>query len=164
ECSCRTAREAMGEGCGHLKEDMCILLGHAADDYIRTARGRAITREEAFDIIKRAEENGLMHQIPNADGPGHTHAICNCCGCSCYATRLAGMFRNNDFVRSNYVSKVDKDKCVACGECVQVCPVNALKLGQKLCTKTPIPEKKRVDFAHNTEWGEDKWNVDHRIN
>ncbi|MEW8994551.1 FAD-dependent oxidoreductase [Clostridium sp.] len=164
DCSCRTSREAMGEGCGHLKEDMCIQLGHAAEYYIRTGRGRAITREEAFEIIKRAEENGLMHQIPNADGPGHTHAICNCCGCSCYATRLAGMFRNNDFVRSNYVSKVDKDKCVACGECVQVCPVNALKLGQKLCTKTPISENKREDFAHNTEWGEDKWNVDHRTN
>jgi len=164
DCSCRTSREAMGEGCGHLKEDMCIQLGHAAEYYIRTGRGRAITREEAFEIIKRAEENGLMHQIPNADGPGHTHAICNCCGCSCYATRLAGMFGNNDFVRSNYVSKVDKDKCVACGECVQVCPVNALKLGQKLCTKTPIPENKREDFAHNTEWGEDKWNVDHRTN
>ncbi len=163
-CSCRTSREAMGEGCGHLKEDMCIQLGHAAEYYIRTGRGRKITREEAFEIIKRAEENGLMHQIPNADGPGNTHAICNCCGCSCYATRIAGMFQNNDMVRSNYVSKVDKDKCVACGECVQVCPVNALKLGQKLCTKTPIVEKKREDFAYNTEWGEDKWNVDYRIN
>ncbi|MHC1748279.1 MAG: FAD-dependent oxidoreductase [Cellulosilyticaceae bacterium] len=163
-CSCRTSREAMGEGCGHLKEDMCIQLGHAAEFYIRTGRGRAITREEAFDIIRRAEENGLMHQMPNLDGPGVTHAICNCCGCSCYATRIAGMFRNNDMVRSNYVSKVDKDKCVACGECVEVCPVNALKLGQKLCTKTPIEEKKQEDFAHNTEWGEDKWDVDHRIN
>jgi len=136
----------------------------AAEYYIRTGRGRAITREEAFEIIKRAEENGLMHQMPNADGPGKTHAICNCCGCSCYATRIAGMFLNNDMVRSNYVSRVDKDKCVGCGECVQVCPVNALKLGQKLCAKTPIIEKKRVDFAHNTEWGPDKWNVDHRIN
>ncbi len=164
DCSCRTSREAMGEGCGHLKEDMCIQLGHAAEYYIRTGRGRKITREEAFDIIKRAEENGLMHQIPNTDGPGKTHAICNCCGCSCYATRIAGLFNNNDMVRSNYVSKVDKEKCVACGECVSVCPVNALKLGQKLCTKTPIVEKKRVDFAHNTEWGEDKWNIDYRIN
>ncbi|MGL4773392.1 MAG: FAD-dependent oxidoreductase [Clostridium sp.] len=164
DCSCRTSREAMGEGCGHLKEDMCIQLGHAAEYYIRTGRGRKITREEAFDIIKRAEENGLMHQVPNADGPGHTHAICNCCGCSCYATRIAGMFGNNDMVRSNYVSEVDKDKCVACGECVQVCPVNALKLGQKLCTNTPIKEKVREDFAHNSEWGEDKWNVDHRTN
>ena len=164
DCSCRTSREAMGEGCGHLKEEMCIQLGHAAEYYIRTGRARAITREEAFEIIKKAEENGLMHQIPNTDGPGKTHAICNCCGCSCFATRIAGMFNNNDMVRSNYVSKVDKDKCVACGECVEVCPVNALKLGQKLCTKTPIVEEKRVDFPSNTEWGPDKWNVDHRTN
>jgi len=154
----------MGEGCGHLKEDMCIQLGHAAEYYIRTGRGRAITREEAFEIIRKAEGNGLMHQIPNTDGPGKTHAICNCCGCSCFATRIAGMFLNNDMVRSNYISQIDKDKCVACGECVEICPVNALKLGQKLCTKTPIIEEKRVDFPSNTEWGEDKWNEDHRIN
>lgn len=164
DCSCRTAREIMGEGCGHLKEDMCIQLGHAAEYYIRTGRGREITREEAIEIIDRAEENGLMHQIPNTDGPGQTHAICNCCGCSCLSLRTAGMFMNNDMVRSNYVSRVDKDKCVACGECVITCPVNALKLGQKICTIKPINEKKRVDFPSNTEWGPDKWNPDYRTN
>jgi len=164
DCSCRTSREAMGEGCGHLKEDMCIQMGHAAEYYIRTARGREITREEAFEIIKRAEENGLMHSIPNTDGPGKTHAICNCCGCSCFALRIAGMFLNNDMVRSNYVSQIDEEKCVACGECAAICPVNALKLGQKLCSKTPIVEKKREDFPSNTEWGPDKWNPDYRTN
>lgn len=163
DCSCRTSREAMGEGCGHLKEDMCIQMGHAAEHYIRTGRGRQITREEAFEIIRRAEENGLMHSIPNLDGSGHTHAICNCCGCGCFAMRLANMYVNPDIVRSNYVSKVDTDKCVACGECVENCPTNALKLGQKLCTKTPIPEKKR-ELPYDTEWGLDKWNPDYRIN
>ncbi len=142
DCSCRTAREAMEEGCGHLKEDMCIQMGHAAEYYIRTGRGRQITREEAFEIIRRAEENGLMHQIPNLDGSGRTHAICNCCGCSCLSLRTAEMFKNVDMVRSNYVSQVDKDKCVACGECVENCPVNALQLGQKLCTVKPLPVKK----------------------
>jgi NADPH-dependent glutamate synthase beta subunit-like oxidoreductase/NAD-dependent dihydropyrimidine dehydrogenase PreA subunit len=164
DCSCRTARESMGEGCGHLKEEMCIQLGHAAEYYLRTGRGRQITREEAFEIIQRAEENGLMHQIPNTDGPGKTHAICNCCGCACLALRTAGMFLNNDMVRSNYISHVDTEKCVACGECVEVCPVNALKLGQKLCTKTPIEEKQREEFPYDTEWGPDKWNPDYRIN
>ncbi len=163
DCSCRTAREAMGEGCGHLKEDMCIQMGHAAEYYIRTGRGREITREEAFEIIKRAEENGLMHQIPNTDGPGHTHAVCNCCGCSCLSLRTAGMFLNTDMVRSNYVSHVDKDKCVACGECVETCPVGALKLGQKICAKTPVPEKKRL-LPYDTEWGPDKWNPEYRTN
>lgn len=163
DCSCRIARESMGEGCGHLKEDMCIQMGHAAEYYIRTGRGRQITREEAFEIIKRAEENGLMHQIPNLDGSGETHAICNCCGCSCLSLRTASMFKNVDMVRSNYVSHIDKDKCVACGECVEVCPVNALQLGQKLCAKTPLTIKKE-ETPRDTEWGPEKWNPDYRNN
>ena len=163
DCSCRTARKVMGEGCGHLAEDMCIQMGHAAEYYIRTGRGKQITREEAFEIIKRAEENGLMHQIPNLDGSGKTHAICNCCGCSCLSLRTAGMFKNVDMVRSNYVSSVNKEKCVACGECVVNCPVNALQLGQKLCSTKPLPVKK-IETPRDTEWGEDKWNPDYRIN
>lgn len=163
DCSCRISRRVMGEGCGHLAEDMCIQMGHAAEYYIRTGRGRQITREEAFEIIKRAEENGLMHQIPNLDGSGKTHAICNCCGCSCFSLRTASMFKNVDMVRSNYVSQVDKDKCVACGECVANCPVNALQLGQKLCSIKPIPAKK-VETPRDTEWGPEKWNPDYRIN
>lgn len=163
DCSCRTAREVMGEGCGHLKEDMCIQLGHAAEYYIRTGRGREITREEAFEIIRRAEENGLMHQIPNTDGPGKTHAICNCCGCSCLSLRTAEMFINTDMVRSNYISQVDKEKCVACGECVEACPTNALQLGQKICGSKPIVIPSR-ETPRDNEWGPDKWNPDYRTN
>ncbi len=164
-CSCRTDREIMGEGCGHLKEDMCIQMGHAAEYYIRTGRGREITREEAFEIIQRAEENGLMHQIPNIDGSGKTHAICNCCGCSCLSLRSGTMYKNVDMVRSNYVSKVDKDKCVACGQCVENCPMNAMRLGQKLCSNGPVTED--ITTTHtprNNDWTEKEWNIDYRTN
>lgn len=164
DCSCRTSREAMGEGCGHLKEEMCIQLDHAAEYYIKTGRGREITREEALDIIRRAEDNGLMHSVPNLDAPGHTHAICNCCGCGCYAMRLANEFLNNDIVRSNYQSKVDESKCVACGECVDVCPTNALRLGQKLCGKIPVAEAMTLETPRDTEWPEAKWQSNYRTN
>ena len=164
DCSCRTSREVMGEGCGHLKEEMCIQLGHAAEYYIKTGRGRAITREEADEIIRRAEDNGLMHSIPNLDEPGHTHAICNCCGCGCFALRLANEFLNNDIVRSNYRAVVDKEKCVACGECVEKCPTNAVRLGQKLCSKQPIDERITREIPQNTEWPPEKWNSDYRLN
>ncbi|WP_330586799.1 FAD-dependent oxidoreductase [Aminipila terrae] len=164
DCSCRTVREIMGEGCGHLKEDMCIQMGHAAEYYIRTGRGRKISREEAFEVIRKAEENGLVHQIPNTDGSGKTHAICNCCGCSCLSLRTAEMFLNPDMVRSNYVSHVDKTKCVGCGECVEGCQVNALRLGQKICTKIPVKEPERTALPYDTEWGSEHWNPGYRYN
>lgn len=164
-CSCRTDREAMGEGCGHLKEDMCIQMGHAAEYYIRTGRGREITRDEAFEIIKRAEENGLMHQIPNIDGSGKTHAICNCCGCSCLSLRSGTMYKNVDMVRSNYISKVDSEKCVACGQCVENCPMNAMQLGQKLCSSEPITDNITTIYTpRNNAWTQNDWNENYRFN
>lgn len=164
DCSCRTSREENGEGCGHLKEEMCIQLDDAAEYYIRTNRGREVGKDEAREIMRKAEANGLMHQIPNTEGDGHTHAICNCCGCSCYALRAASMYNNPDMVRSNFISEVDKEICVGCGECVEVCPTNALKLGQKICTKEKVEIPERKVFPHNTVWGPDKWDFEYRDN
>ena len=164
-CSCRTNREIMGEGCGHLKEDMCIQMGHAAEYYIRTKRGREITREEAVAILKRAEKNGLMHQIPNIDGSGKTHAICNCCGCACLSLRTGNMYKNTDMLRSNYVAETDKEKCAACGQCVENCPTNALKLGQKLNSKTPVTRDiTTTRTPRNNDWSQKEWNPDYRVN
>ncbi|MBC2396772.1 FAD-dependent oxidoreductase [Clostridium tetanomorphum] len=162
DCACRTSMRVIGQGCGHTVEEMCIQLGPAAEYYIRTGRGRQITREEAIAICKKAEKEGLIHQIPNLSGPGKTLAICNCCGCSCFGLRNANLYRNPDFSRSNYVSQVDKDKCVACGECVENCPSNALTLGQNLCTKKPIAVEKEKETPYDTKWGKDKWNPDYR--
>ena len=162
DCACRTSMRVIGEGCGHTVEDMCIQLGPAAEFYIRTGRGKRITREEAIDICKRAEKEGLIHSIPNLSGPGKALAICNCCGCSCFGLRNTNLYRNPDFSRSNYVAKVDRDKCVGCGECVENCQANALTLGQNLCTKEPITTPKEKETPYDTQWGKDKWNYDYR--
>jgi NADPH-dependent glutamate synthase beta subunit-like oxidoreductase len=161
DCACRESMRIIGKGCGHTVEDICLRLGSAAQYYIRTGKGKQVTREEAREICLQAEKEGLMHQIPNLSGPGNALAICNCCGCSCFGLRNANLYRNPDWSRSNYVSQVDKDKCVACGECVEHCPSNALTLGQNLCTKNPIPAPKVQDTPYDTQWGKDKWNFDY---
>jgi NADPH-dependent glutamate synthase beta subunit-like oxidoreductase/NAD-dependent dihydropyrimidine dehydrogenase PreA subunit len=164
DCSCRVARRILGEGCGHLETDMCVHMGLGAEYYIRTGRARQVTREEAAAIFKKAEENGLMHQMPNTEELGDAVAICNCCGCSCFANRQATMFGGYDACGSNYRAEVDEDKCVACGQCVENCPTNALKLGQKLCTKTPLDEPAKHPNIKEHIWTRKNWNVDYRTN
>lgn len=162
DCACRTSMRSIGEGCGHTIEDMCIQVGPAAEYYIRTGKGRKISREQAFAICDQAEKEGLVHSIPNLSGPGKALAICNCCGCSCFGLRNTTFYRNPDWSRSNYVAQVDKDKCVACGECVENCQAGAATLGQNLCTINPLPVAKEKDTPYDTQWGKDKWNYDYR--
>lgn len=163
DCSCRASRRHIEEGCGHLEHEMCIQMGSGAEYYISTGRGREITRAEAEEIIKRAEDMGMMHEGPHTEELGECFAICNCCGCACFSMRIATLFKTPDAIRSNYVSQVDKEKCVACGQCVENCPTNALQLGQRLCAKTPLPEKKEKT-ARNHVWHHDNWNVNYREN
>ena len=137
-CSCRRSRRILGEGCGHLEDDMCIGVGDMADYIVETGKGRYIDIDEVMEILQRAEDNGFVHQITNIDGEDKIFAICNCCVCSCYALRTSQYFNTPNMSRSSYIAKVDTEKCVACGQCVEYCPAGAVKLGQKLCTKEPI--------------------------
>lgn len=49
--------------------------------------------------------------------------------------RTSQLFNTPNMSRSAYVAHVDKEKCVACGRCVEYCPAGATRLGQKLCDK-----------------------------
>lgn len=163
-CSCRRSRRLMGEGCGHLEEDMCMYVGENAKSYVAAGYHRMVTKEEAYEILKRAEDNGLVHEVNQTDGIDDVGAICNCCGCSCYALRIANYFRTPEGISSNFVAKVDKDKCVACGQCVENCQTNAVKLGKKLCSLEPDPEVKPDITPDDVMWGSKYYNKDYRLN
>lgn len=164
DCSCRATREIMGEGCGHLKEDMCLHLGYAAEYYAETGKAHYVTKEEAIELLKRAEENGLVHSLTNIYAPGRSDAICNCCSCACFGLRLGVLFGARDAVASNFRAEVTEDKCVACGQCVEVCPANAVKLGQKLPTKAPLAPEPAYKKIINSAWKREDWDEDYRIN
>ncbi|MDD5828838.1 MAG: FAD-dependent oxidoreductase [Lachnospira sp.] len=163
-CSCRMSRKTFDEGCADDPNDWCIAVGDMADYVVETNKGgRYVTKEEVLEILKKAEDNGYVHQITNIDGENKIFAICNCNVNVCYALRTSQLFNTPNMSRSAYVAKVTKESCVACGKCVEVCPAGAVKLGQKLCRKDgsevtypkhPLPSEQK--------WGPHMWSEDYR--
>jgi len=97
------------------------------------------------------------------DGTNKIWAICNCERNVCLALRTSQYFHTPNMSRSNYVAKVNPENCVACGQCVETCPANAIKLGQNLCTHKPIKYPKAV-LPDNHTWGEHRYNPNFRNN
>ena len=156
DCACRTGARLLGKGCEHTHVDTCIQLGDGADYLVRTGRARRVTKEEALDILKDMERNGLVHQIWNQLGANKSTFICNCCGCSCTSLKALNLMNLPDANRSNYVAKIDPEKCVGCGACVEDCNVNALALGSCFAKESQVP----TDHPHpfETDWTEEFWN------
>lgn len=164
-CSCRASRKVLGDGCGDDDYGWCIGVGDFADYCRETNKGHDITYEEAMAILQRAEDNGFVHQITNIDGENKIFGICNCNVNICNALRTSQLFNTPNMSRSAYVAHVDKEKCVACGRCVEYCPAGALQLGQKLCTKDGKEvEYPRQELPDAKKWGPDKWDPNYRDN
>ena len=164
-CSCRRSQTVRGEGSGDLADLWCIAVGDCAKYSIETGKdGHEATYEEVMEVLQRAEDEGYVHQITNIDGEDKIFAICNCAPGVCYALRTSQLFNTPNLSRSAYIAHVDKENCVACGKCVEVCPAGAAKLGQKLCTKNGPVEYPKHELPDDNHWGPDKWDEDYRDN
>ena len=163
-CSCRRSRKTFDEGCADDPEGWCIAVGDMADYVVETNKGgRYITREEALEIFKQAEDNGFVHQITNIDGENKIFAICNCNVNVCYALRTSQLFNTPNMSRSAYVAHVNTNNCVACGRCVEFCPSGAVTLGQKLCKKDGSQvQYPKMPLPSEQKWGPHMWTEDYR--
>ena len=162
-CSCRYSRAKLGEGCTDDVNDWCIQVGDMADYTVETGRAHYITKEEALEILKKAEENGYVHQTTNIDGSDHIFDICNCNVQICNALRTSLLYNTRNLSKSAYTAEVSRDKCVACNRCVEVCPAGAIRLGQKLKTK----DGKEVEYPKailpdKIRWGKYAWDENYR--
>ena len=165
QCSCRASRAVMGEGCADDPSSWCIGVGDFADYCRETGKGHDITYEEAMRILQAAEDNGFVHQITNIDGENKIFGICNCNVKICNALRTSQLFNTPNLSRSAYTAEVDREKCVACGKCVEYCPAGAVKLGQKLCDKQgKTVEYPKHELPNSITWGPEHWDPDYRDN
>jgi len=123
ECMCRT----------HYKRcdkplDVCFVLNEVGDKFVEKGHARKISVAEAADVLRKANESGLVHLSLHM--PDHeVFALCSCCSCCCHDIQIVKAYGRSDImVRSEYVAKTDSASCTHCGACVDRCPFDARSL------------------------------------
>ena len=124
-CICRQERTMAGEGC-HKPEHYCLIFGASAELFHRNQVGRFIEKEEMAELIKKADDHGLVLQPSNSK---EIVNICCCCGCCCgVLTSFKKYPRPGEMVNSAFVTVFDPEACMGCGTCETRCPMDALTM------------------------------------
>ena len=126
-CACRVS-----VGACQGPRDVCLIFDATGRFLIERGFAREITREEALEVVRRAEEAGLVHTTNNSQD--RLSLICNCCPCCCTILRGLTQLQNpNAFAVSRWCSQVDPDLCNGCGICEdERCPVSAIKVRESV--------------------------------
>ena len=132
-CVCRQAKDMVGESCHHTDlRETCLVFRNSAQHYLDMGLARPITKEEAFDILGKAEEAGLVLQPVNSQRP---EAVCCCCGDCCGLLLAAKKFpRPAELYAASYYAEVDAELCTGCESCVDRCQLQAVTLLNDVCT------------------------------
>ncbi|MFC2115892.1 4Fe-4S binding protein [Bacteroidota bacterium] len=124
-CVCRQAKEKMGEPCKQTDiMQTCFTLGNSANFMMSRGVAQKLSKDEIIGLITRAEEEGMVLQPANTKEPGF---ICCCCGCCCGVLTAAKKYPNPaELLQTNFYASIDPESCTACGECMEICQMDAL--------------------------------------
>jgi len=130
-CYCRHKKDLLDEPCETTKERRnCFSFGRTAEFLISHGFNEKISKEEALDIMKKAEDEGLVHKAfhTNLDIERELDGICNCCKCCCgtFLLHYTGAVPLMDY--TSHLAHVDEELCAGCGTCVQSCAAEAVEL------------------------------------
>ncbi|WP_371371705.1 ATP-binding protein [Sporomusa aerivorans] len=146
-CDCKM----LADNCDHSREICLVLDEKRLSD--RTG-GRELSKEEAKQLIRRLDQEGLMHTGGPANwresGP---QVVCNCCTCCCYPFRAGQKFGTKGrWPKSRYLAVYHAERCVQCGLCVRRCGFEAFifaeEQGEKVASIT-----NQVAFIRERCWG-----------
>lgn len=134
-CFCRHHRDLLGKPCKQtdLREN-CFTFGKSARYVAEQGFGRLISKGEALEIMKKSEDDGLVHKAfhPHSDITKTETSVCNCCKDCCGTLEWWRMGIVALINSTNYLSQIDPDLCSGCGTCIENCPVDAIKLNDSV--------------------------------
>ena len=143
ECICNKEKKLLGKGC-NKPDEICLALSTESITLDDHPWGRPINREEAYEVLKKAEENALVHLSSNTESD--QWFICNCCGCCCEAMIASRRFSHlNPVHTTNFIPEIDTTNCNGCGKCVNICPVEAMTLMSANDPHRPKKKQARLD-------------------
>jgi electron transport complex protein RnfB len=127
KCICREKTALSGKPCLKTsRKETCFAMNSVAAMVLRRGHGREINRDEAIELFRQSEADGLVLQPANAEQP---EFVCSCCGCCCGMLSYQKFMPNPvDFWTNHYQAAVDLQACKHCGKCVSRCQVNAVTL------------------------------------
>jgi Pyruvate/2-oxoacid:ferredoxin oxidoreductase delta subunit len=131
DCICRVQKGLIGEGCDHPVEN-CLVFAPVEGAFDHSEVDRAISKEEALQILREAEEAGLVHSTGNY--VERHYYICNCCTCCCGILRGVAEFGVPTAVaKADFRAMVDAEACIGCEDCVERCQFGALSVPEEVC-------------------------------
>jgi NAD-dependent dihydropyrimidine dehydrogenase PreA subunit len=136
-CYCRHKMTHMERACG-APLDICMTFNVTASSLTRHGFARQVSSSECLELLHEAYSYNLVQFGENVQN--QVNFICNCCGCCCealLAIQKLGLVRP---IHSNFIAQITQDKCIECGQCSTLCPVNAISFGNEEKT---IPESGR---------------------
>ena len=130
-CYCRHRKDLLNDPC-KVTDDRknCFALGRAAEFLISQGFVKRISKEEALKILKKAEDQGLVHKTFHTrfDLTREEDGICSCCKCCCGTFELRHRGAAPILSMTSYIAKIRTDDCVGCGTCVENCNALAIEL------------------------------------
>jgi len=128
-CSCRNAAKLSGNPCKRTDENFCVSAGFLAQRIIDGGIARQVNLTELMEIMKRAEKEGLVHEVTNTQNA--SVFICNCCSCCCGFLKSVKELKNRGAIAvSNFQPTIDANICKACKKCMQMCPMEAIHFSE----------------------------------
>lgn len=127
DCICKKEQGLLESPCDRPLE-VCMAIAPVEGVFDNSEHGRKLSRNEAYDLLQKCEENALVHLTWNVQNDHFF--ICNCCGCCCGVLRSINEWGISNAVNSYYYAEIDSEACAACGTCAdERCQVHAIEEG-----------------------------------